>query len=367
MTQSNLLHLHRALAEDSEDDRHIHLRTALKCGVEAITIFVQIGHDQYQQHVIRQLQSLRNDLGAAFDDLWAELELGQIPEWLNASTPQPPAPGGLEALQARLAAAGVTDDESLRQALESDPELAQAYQAFLAANPALVVQSLIGALLQVRDAQALVAFWQQVPPALEDPLISAAEAMLAQATAQGDENLVAALGPRLDGLRQIRDAQRAQADPAQQAFQAALQTYLELVQAAESGENSVEAWQAATAAGEALLAPELAETPGVNWEALRANLASTYTSLTIALEKGRAYDESLTATDRAIALQPNYAMWRRNRTGTLIDLGRLDEAAEELERARKLEPDAPRLADLTAALERARNPAPAAEEPSDGQ
>jgi predicted Zn-dependent protease len=60
-------------------------------------------------------------------------------------------------------------------------------------------------------------------------------------------------------------------------------------------------------------------------------------------------------------------MWRRNRTGTLIDLGRLDEAAEELERARKLEPDAPRLADLTAALERARNPAPAAEEPSDGQ
>ncbi len=39
-------------------------------------------------------------------------------------------------------------------------------------------------------------------------------------------------------------------------------------------------------------------------------------------------------------------MWRRNRTGTLIDLGRLDEAAAELERARALEPEAARLAEL---------------------
>ncbi|GIW01384.1 MAG: hypothetical protein KatS3mg058_2787 [Roseiflexus sp.] len=43
-------------------------------------------------------------------------------------------------------------------------------------------------------------------------------------------------------------------------------------------------------------------------------------------------------------------MWRRNRVGSLIDLGRHDEAAEELARARALEPDAARLAELEARL-----------------
>ena len=52
-------------------------------------------------------------------------------------------------------------------------------------------------------------------------------------------------------------------------------------------------------------------------------------------------------------------MAERFLAGALIGLGRLGEAAEELERARELEPDAPRLADLAAALERARNPRPA--------
>ncbi|WP_174714075.1 hypothetical protein [Candidatus Viridilinea mediisalina] len=47
-------------------------------------------------------------------------------------------------------------------------------------------------------------------------------------------------------------------------------------------------------------------------------------------------------------------MWRRNYTGTLISLGRLAEAAEELARARELEPDAPRLVELAAALAEAR-------------
>jgi hypothetical protein len=43
-------------------------------------------------------------------------------------------------------------------------------------------------------------------------------------------------------------------------------------------------------------------------------------------------------------------MWRRNRVGTLIDLGRRAEAAEELARARALEPDAARLTELEARL-----------------
>ena len=52
-------------------------------------------------------------------------------------------------------------------------------------------------------------------------------------------------------------------------------------------------------------------------------------------------------------LRTNIAMWHRNRAGTLIDLGRLREAAAAIERARALEPEAPRLAELEAALARA--------------
>ncbi len=47
-------------------------------------------------------------------------------------------------------------------------------------------------------------------------------------------------------------------------------------------------------------------------------------------------------------------MWHRNRAFTLIEFGELDEAAAAIERARALEPDAPRLAELEAALVRAR-------------
>jgi tetratricopeptide (TPR) repeat protein len=144
-------------------------------------------------------------------------------------------------------------------------------------------------------------------------------------------------------------------------------TYLELVQAAQSSEGTVTDWQAAADAGEALLAPELAATLHVNWDALRANLANTYNHLGNALEQTGARTTMIAAYDRAIVLQPENAMWRRNRTGTLIELGRLSEADEELERARALEPDAPRLAELSAALDQARNAAQTPEEPSDGE
>jgi tetratricopeptide (TPR) repeat protein len=83
---------------------------------------------------------------------------------------------------------------------------------------------------------------------------------------------------------------------------------------------------------------------------VRASLASSYTSLCIAYEEVGDLEASLAATDRAIALQPDEAMWRRNRVGTLIDLGRRAEAAEELARARALEPDAARLTELEARL-----------------
>ena len=92
---------------------------------------------------------------------------------------------------------------------------------------------------------------------------------------------------------------------------------------------------------------------GEGVDELKADIASAYNSL------GNALDESdkraaLDAFERAIALQPGFAMWHRNRAGTLIELGELDEAAAAIARARELEPDAPRLAELDAQLAQAR-------------
>jgi hypothetical protein len=59
---------------------------------------------------------------------------------------------------------------------------------------------------------------------------------------------------------------------------------------------------------------------------------------------------ALAAYERAVALQPDFAMWRRNQADTLIELGCLAEECTVINAAQALEPDAPRLADLAAKL-----------------
>ncbi|WP_129633872.1 hypothetical protein [Candidatus Oscillochloris fontis] len=211
MTQGNLLILHRKLVDLPEAQNQQHLRSALECGLRAFNIFAQMGHQHYLEQTVGLLREFRHDHGDHFDALWAELVAAPLPTWL-ADQPEAPEPT-LSDLQDRLAAAGVTNAESLQHALEADPELARAYSDFLAAHPELLMRSLIETLLQVEDNQAMVAFWQQLPAELEDPLLSAAEALLAQAQHAGEDDLVAALGPRLAGLRHICAAQRAQHPP----------------------------------------------------------------------------------------------------------------------------------------------------------
>jgi tetratricopeptide (TPR) repeat protein len=127
-------------------------------------------------------------------------------------------------------------------------------------------------------------------------------------------------------------------------LQMALQRYAELRRAAK--EEDVAAWQAVVEAGERLFALKFQRVTGVDWEALSEDLAGAYTNLCIAHEKASDFNASLAATERAIALQPNQAMWQRNRAGTLIDLGRLDEADQALATARAMEPGAARLKEL---------------------
>ena len=344
MTQGNLLNLYQTLAGEPGEDRLARLLDALRAGWTAFGFFTALQHADFQRRAMNQLRNLRIACGDDFDALWAALDVGPPPEWLTTSEEGetlslPPE------IQARLAATGVTVEDSFLAALAADPELRAAVEAAMAQQQQALLSQLVQRLLAVSSGDELLAFWRELPVELEEPLAAAAEEAARQSGQAGDAARAQALRERAAGLRAIRAA----ADAAQ-SIQQAWQRYIELVKAAEASGNDIAAWRAAVEAGEALLAPEFADTLGVDWEVVRASLASSYTSLCIAYEEVGDLEASLAATDRAIALQPDEAMWRRNRVGTLIDLGRRAEAAEELARARALEPDAARLAELEARL-----------------
>jgi tetratricopeptide (TPR) repeat protein len=141
-----------------------------------------------------------------------------------------------------------------------------------------------------------------------------------------------------------------------------LANYVAQRQAAETLEQDGAAWQRAADAGEELLS--LLGAMGATGEGvdkLKAHIASTYNALGIALDATDKV-QSLAAFERAIALQPDFAMRHRNRAGTLIELGRLDQAEAAIAQARALEPEAPRLAELDAELAIARGTSSSQEE-----
>ena len=142
--------------------------------------------------------------------------------------------------------------------------------------------------------------------------------------------------------------------PELRAFKQRLQQYGTLLEAAAESQNDIAAWQAAAAAGEALLEPKFASLSQVNRDALLDHLARTYIGLALAYDDVGQWEQALAANDRAVALQPDVALLRRNRTSLLMSLGRWEEAVEELERARGLEPEAPSLVELEADLAKAR-------------
>jgi len=274
------------------------LLDALRAGWTAFRFFTALQHSDFQQRVMRLLRGLRAACSDDFDTLWAALDAGPPPGWLIA-----PEEGETLALLSQL----------------------------------------IQRLLAVSSGEELLTFRRELPAELDEPLAAAAEEVARQAEQAGDVALAQALRECAAGLRAIRAA----ADAAQSIQ--AWQRYIELVKAAAASGNDIAAWRAAVEAGEALLAPEFTDTLGIG-DAVREHVASTWNALGNALHNAGDKDAAIAAYDRAIALQPDEAIWRRNRVGTLIDLGRRAEAAEELARARALEPDAARLAELEARL-----------------
>lgn len=123
-----------------------------------------------------------------------------------------------EELKARLDAAGVRDNETLRAALQADPSLRADFDAFLQSNSDALATATINTLLQafaaVENDEQMMSFYQSVPGELEQPLIAAVEAIIEQATAVGDDVTVGQLTERLDAFRQLCEmAQQAQEMP----------------------------------------------------------------------------------------------------------------------------------------------------------
>ena len=213
MTQGNLANLYASLSDMVEEDRRIRQRQSIQAVVIALDSFERVGHAVYVAQAQRLALGLRSRFGNdVFDSLWNELGLDTWPDWLIqdaiGDSPGPPMPSEL---QERLAAAGVTDEASLQAALASDPELGAALMEWMASQePETMAQATMVALLQafvqVENDQQMIAFWQAVPAEMEEPLMEAVEALLAEAERTGDAGAVEHLRSRLEGFRAIRAA-----------------------------------------------------------------------------------------------------------------------------------------------------------------
>lgn len=143
------------------------------------------------------------ELAARLHAQLATLRQVQTAQRQQRDQPQarPTQPDLPDDLKARLAAASVTDEESLQRALAADPELERDLLAVLAEQQ---MQQLLTNFLAVPDFEALVQFWHQMPTEQEEVFIAAVEAQIAQAEQENQSGLVEALQKRLDGVRQIQ-------------------------------------------------------------------------------------------------------------------------------------------------------------------
>ncbi len=307
------------LAALPDEDRYARLREALAAAREAFAHFGQLQHEEYRNKSQDLLLHIRGAAGEDFDTIWAELGAEPCPSWLREG--QMPE-GEFDARLANLLVAFLNTHElpQMRQLLEAYPALLTD-----AVDPvfAVLMQQYaddVAAVKTLRDRQTLLQTCRE----------------------QGMEPVFASLAQVSGSLAQV------------QRFEQALNSFIDQRNAAAGNPTDITGWQQATAAGEALLQPPFSETPELDLPALQAEIARTYNELGNALDGVQNHRAALTAYERAIALQPDFAMWHRNRAGMLIELRQLDAAAEAIAQARVLEPNVSRLGELETELARAR-------------
>ena len=296
------------------EDRRARLLAALTCAWQAIRLFEQLEHTQYLQAAENTLRGVWQACGDEAESLWQAAGLGALPDL--TTSPSNLAEADWQALLQRFAA--------------------------------------------IQDEDALIEFWQAVPSELEAPFIQIVAGLIEQAQSAGDEATVSALQARLEGFKAI-SAQAATAsspDPQQHQppmadLQAAIETFQNLAKQANNDANNLELWQQAIQAGEAMLEKLQPFAERVPLNEFETAVAQTYNSLGVA-QDDTDKQAALQSYARAMALQPQEAMYWRNYADTLIELGQLALAEQAIAQAQQLEPNAPRLAQLRADLAQAR-------------
>jgi hypothetical protein len=113
-----------------------------------------------------------------------------------------------DSLRERLEAIGATDEDSVRAALEGDPELRREFEAFLAANQpqidALVAEA-FDRFMAAMDSEQLDDLAWEIPFILDDSFADMVIQVAGEARRDGDGELADALLARLDGLTHIRE------------------------------------------------------------------------------------------------------------------------------------------------------------------
>ncbi|MBA2447978.1 MAG: hypothetical protein H0V51_08135, partial [Chloroflexi bacterium] len=75
------------IANISGEDRRGRLAEALRCAYTALAVFVQMEHGPYIRQTVGLLRGIRVAAGELFAELWAELAVGEPPEWLADGGP----------------------------------------------------------------------------------------------------------------------------------------------------------------------------------------------------------------------------------------------------------------------------------------
>ena len=211
MTQNNRANRLSEIATLPGEDRRARLTLALQSAYIAVGWFNQLQHDQYLRVARNTLAGIKIACGQDFAEFWAELGMGDPPHWLDEASSGDGGTPMQENLQQRLRAAGVTDDVSLRAALEYDPELRAAFEEWMGSqDPEAMMQATMAALLnafvQVQNVEQMISFWQAIPTEVEEAFIQAVEALITQTEQTGEMDTVEVLRSRLAGFQEIRVA-----------------------------------------------------------------------------------------------------------------------------------------------------------------
>lgn len=83
MTQGNLANLSMAFAELPGEDKRAHWKQALAHVLTALALFIQQQHAPYAQQAANLLRWIAETCGETFPELWKELGVGEMPEWLK--------------------------------------------------------------------------------------------------------------------------------------------------------------------------------------------------------------------------------------------------------------------------------------------